>query len=81
MMEANIDLPAKIWYRLNGAWCVFFILMGCINLYVAYSFDTDFWVTFKLFGGIGFTLVFVFLQALYLTKHLSYKELKQRIRE
>jgi intracellular septation protein len=78
MMDANIDLPTKIWYRLNGAWCAFFVIMGGINLYVAYSFDTDFWVTFKLFGGIGFTLLFVFLQALYLTKHLSVKELKHR---
>ena len=81
MMEANINLPSKIWYRLNGAWCVFFIMMGSINLYVAYSFDTDFWVTFKLFGGIGFTLAFVFLQALYLSKHLSVKELSHRIRD
>jgi intracellular septation protein len=74
MMEANIELPSSIWYRLNMAWCAFFVIMGSINLYVAYSFDTDFWVTFKLFGGIGFTLIFVFLQAIYLTKHLSVRE-------
>jgi intracellular septation protein len=82
MMESNIELPSKVWYRLNYAWCVFFVVMGGINLYVAYSYNTDFWVTFKLFGGIGFTLLFVFIQAIYLTKHLSVKELKQRrIRE
>jgi intracellular septation protein len=81
MMEANIDLPSRIWYRLNTAWCVFFIIMGGVNLYVAYFFNTDVWVTFKLFGGIGLTLVFVFIQALYLTKHISIKELKQRVRE
>ncbi len=78
MMEGNIDLPTKIWYRLNYAWCVFFLIMGSINLYVAYSFDTDFWVTFKLFGGVGFTLFFVFIQAIYLTKHISMKDLKPR---
>lgn len=78
MMEGNIELPAKIWHRLNYAWCVFFIIMGAINLYVAYTFDTDFWVTFKLFGGVGCTLLFVFIQAMYLTKHIAGKELKQR---
>ncbi len=81
MMEANVDLPRTIWYRLNAAWCIFFIVMGFVNLYVAYSFTTDVWVAFKLFGGIGFTLMFVFLQALYLSKHLSVNDLKQRVRE
>jgi intracellular septation protein len=78
MMEGNIELPAKVWGRLNYAWCLFFLVMGSVNLYVAYTFDTDFWVTFKLFGGLGCTLLFVFLQAIYLTKHISGKELKQR---
>jgi len=78
MMEGNIELPMKVWGRLNYAWCLFFVIMGAVNLYVAYTFDTDFWVTFKLFGGVGCTLLFVFIQAIYLTKHISVKELKQR---
>ena len=51
MMEGNIELPTKIWARLNLAWCFFFLLMGTVNLYVAYRFDTDVWVNFKLFGN------------------------------
>ena len=27
------------------------------------------WVNFKLFGGAGFMLIFVFIQAMYLTRH------------
>jgi len=69
MMDSNINLPEKIWKRLNYAWALYFILMGGLNLYVAYYYNTDFWVNFKLFGGAGFMLLFVFLQALYLTKH------------
>ena len=79
MMEGNISLPSSIWYRLNYAWCVFFVIMGSINIYVAYTYDTNVWVTFKLFGGVGLTLVFVFIQAIYLTKHITVKELKQRV--
>lgn len=71
MMENNITLPAAIWQKLNFAWVVFFVLMGIINLYVAYSFTTDFWVNFKLLGGLGFTMLFVLIQALYLSKHLD----------
>lgn len=70
MMEGNIDLPRNIWRRLNLAWSLFFILMGALNIYVAYYYDTDIWVNFKLFGGAGFTLVFVFLQSIYLTRHI-----------
>lgn len=69
IMETNINLHTTIWIRLNYAWAVFFTIMGAINLYVAYNYSTDVWVNFKLFGGIGFTLLFVFLQAIYLTKH------------
>ena len=70
MMEKNIALSARIWKRLNHAWVVFFCLMGFANLYVAYNFNTNTWVNFKLFGGMGITLVFVFLQAIYLSKHI-----------
>lgn len=69
MMDGNINLPERIWHRLNFAWAIYFIFMGALNLYVAYYYDTDFWVNFKLFGGAGFMLIFVFLQAIYLTRH------------
>jgi intracellular septation protein len=78
MMEGNITLPAKIWGRLNMAWAVFFIIMGGLNLYVAYHYDTNVWVNFKLFGGAGITLLFVFVQAIYLTKHMVEKDLEKR---
>ena len=80
MMEKNIELPVPIWIKLNYAWALFFMIMGCINLYVAYTFDTDIWVNFKLFGGAGLTVLFVFIQALYLNKHVSGKDLKHKVR-
>ena len=45
--------------------------MGAINLWVAYSFDTDTWVNFKLFGGLGLMLLFVVAQALYLSRYIK----------
>lgn len=71
MMDGNVKLHSKIWHRLNTAWAGFFVLMGALNIYVAYNFDTNTWVNFKLFGGIGFTLIFVLIQAFYLTKHID----------
>jgi intracellular septation protein len=37
--------------RTNWSWITFFAAMGVINLWVAFNFDTDTWVNFKLFGG------------------------------
>lgn len=70
MMESNISLPQAIWNRLNLAWVVFFAIMGAVNIYVATYFDMNFWVNFKLFGGLGATFVFVILQSIYLAKHV-----------
>lgn len=75
MMEANVQLTSDIWHKLNTAWSLFFIIMGALNLYVAYYYDTDAWVNFKLFGGVGITLLFVLMQAFYLTKHMDEKQL------
>jgi intracellular septation protein len=71
MMSGAIDLPAEIWSRLNTLWVAFFALIGVANLYVAFNFDTDTWVNFKLFGMLGLTLVFVVLQSFYLARHLK----------
>ncbi len=78
MMESTIGLPVKIWKRLNLGWAFFFALMGFANLYVAYYYSTDIWVNFKLFGGVGFTLLFVILQAIYLTRHIDEKSLEKQ---
>ena len=73
VMEHQVSLPEEIWARLQASWIGFFALMGALNLYVAYSFSTDAWVNFKLFGGIGLMLAFVLLQALMLAKHVHDK--------
>ena len=71
LMGAQIQLPDAIWHRLNMAWASFFTAMGALNLWIAYHFDTDTWVSFKLFGGIGLMLAFIVAQALYLSRHLQ----------
>ncbi len=73
MMEKKIQLPDAIWQKLNMAWVLFFILMGILNLYVAFwgGFETSTWVSFKLFGGMGLMLVFVIGQSIYLSRHLK----------
>ncbi len=70
LLGEQLQLPADVWQRLNWAWVAFFSAMGVLNLWVAYSFSTDTWVNFKLFGGIGLMLVFTVAQGLYLSRFL-----------
>ena len=71
LMQAQVELPDAVWRTLNWSWAGFFAAMGLLNLWVAYEFDTDTWVNFKLFGGMGLMVVFVIAQALYLSRHIK----------
>lgn len=74
MMEASVALPQQIWGRLNSAWALFFIATGFLNLYVAYNFDTDTWVNFKMFGMIGLTFLFIIAQAIFIGRYIKEPE-------
>ncbi|MFW1677516.1 septation protein A [Pontibacter sp. JAM-7] len=77
LMGSSISLPAQVWNHLNIAWIIFFIAMGIINLFVAYSFSEDIWVDFKLFGMLGLTVLFILGQGFYLSRHIQNTEPKE----
>lgn len=74
MLGSQIQMPDPIWARLNTAWAAFFAVVGALNLYVAYNWPTESWVTFKVFGIFGLLIAFVILQSLYLGRHMQTPE-------
>ncbi len=70
MMSKMIDAPVSIWSKLNYAWAIFLILLGFLNLYVAFNYTENAWVNFKLFGVTGIMFVFIIGQTLALKKYL-----------
>lgn len=72
LMDKNLTLPKKVWNRLNLLWCLFFFILGTINLWVLHYFSTAVWVNFKVFGLLGLTAVFVVIQTLYLIRHVKH---------
>ncbi|HDN26722.1 MAG TPA: septation protein A [Thioploca sp.] len=75
MLDSQITVTSpQVWRNLNFAWVVFFIAMGVINLYVAFTFSLDTWVNFKLFGMMGLTFVFVIAQSFYLVRHIAHDD-------
>lgn len=71
MMQGQVSLPAPAWKTLLWAWITFFAVMGLLNIWVAYTFSTDIWVDFKLFGSLGATFAFVIGQGIYMSKHMQ----------
>lgn len=70
-METQVKLPEPVWKRLSLAWIVYFLVMGCVNLYVAYNFSTSAWANFKLISVVAIMPIFIVIQSLLLSKYLE----------
>jgi intracellular septation protein len=68
---AGIHLTEPHWRRLNYAWMIFFVLVGALNLFVAFRLSRDIWVSFKSFGLTGLTLAFAVLQSIVLARFME----------
>ena len=82
MLGSQLKLPQTVWRKVNLGWGLFFLMVGALNLYVAFFFRldldtqarTDLWVNFKVFGLMGLTLVFAIVQMLMIAKHIEIGE-------
>lgn len=66
----QIRLPHAIWTRLLWLWTCNFALVGSLNLFVAYRMGEAFWVSYKLYSAIGFTLLLTLITALMIAPHM-----------
>ena len=64
----QVELKNKFWNVINWYTSIFFVLLGFINLYVAYNFSEDTWVNFKLFGITGLLFIYMIFLLLYISK-------------
>lgn len=70
MMGKMIHAPKPVWDKVNLVWVSFLILLGLLNLYVAFNYSLDIWVNFKLFGVTSLMFVFVIAHTIALRKYL-----------
>ena len=59
MLGKVLSLPDEAWFILTYAWAAGFIAAGIINLYVAFNYSMDTWVTFKFVGLMGINIVYL----------------------
>lgn len=71
LLSQQLQLPDPVWTRLNLIWSLFFVALGALNLYVAFTFSEAIWVKFKLFGLMALMLVFVIGQGVYLARFIE----------
>ncbi len=70
MLGSQLELPDRVWMRLNVAWIGYSVFMAVLNGYVAAYYSTEDWVNFKLWG-YAFPLAFIVAQGLYIAPHLK----------
>ena len=59
----------KNWHSLNLRFMWFFLIMAVTNELVWRNFDESVWVSFKVFGAIPITLLFIMLQIPFIMKN------------
>ena len=70
----QLPLPDPVWQRLGWAWILFLTLSGVANIWVAYTFSTSVWVSFKVFGLTALNLLFIVAQGFYISRYLTDEE-------
>ena len=70
VMGEAMTLPDAAWRTLSIRWGLFFAAMALINEVMWRNLSTDQWVTFKVFGLMGLTLVFAVANAPFMARHM-----------
>lgn len=71
MMGHAVNAPKEVWYKLNSIWIGYFIVLGAINLIVAFTLSEALWIKFKVFGNLILTFGFVIGQMPMLAKYIE----------
>ncbi len=69
LLDTAIDLTDTGWRVLTLRWACFFVFLALLNEVVWRNFSTDTWVSFKVFGVMPITLVFLITQASLIQRH------------
>lgn len=70
-LGGQFTLPPPVYTRLAYTWAAYFFLVGTLNLVVAFHFSEAFWVKYKLWSGIAFTVLMMIITAVILAPHVK----------
>ena len=78
LMGDKVNLSDSVWSFLTYYSSIFLLLEGALNIWVAYNFTLDSWVTFKVVGLpiLSFVMIFSAFGYLIFTKQINEQTLK-----
>ena len=59
LLGKMLVLPDRAWRALTWGWAAMFVASGTLNLYVAYNFSEEAWVTYKFISGFVVPILLV----------------------
>ena len=80
LLPDEIDLPKPVWTRVTVVSTCHFFMVGAVNLYVAFNFSMDTWVSFKLWSAVLFTVLWAVVIGVIMGPYLK-DDLKDDLKE
>jgi intracellular septation protein len=71
LLPDEVDMPPRAWNQVTFVSTLHFFVVGTINLYVAYKFSMDTWVSFKLWSAVLFTVIWAVMIGIIMGPHLK----------
>jgi intracellular septation protein len=71
VLDSVLNLTDEGWRRLTLRWALFFFALAALNEIVWRTQSTDVWVSFKLFGVVPLTFLFMAFQYPLLTRYAA----------
>jgi intracellular septation protein len=71
LFEDKIEMSNEAWLILSRRWGFYFIFLAIVNEIIWRNFTTEFWVDFKVFGMMTFTIIFTVLQMPFMARQMK----------
>ncbi|EJF90971.1 septation protein A [Bartonella tamiae] len=71
VLDSAFHLDDEGWKKLTYRWAWFFIFLALLNEVVWRNFSDDFWTSFKVFGTMPITFIFMVAQMPMIMKHAT----------
>lgn len=71
LLPDEIQMPQHAWSKVTLVSTLHFFMVGAVNLYVAYNYSMDTWVSFKLWSAFLFTLLWAVMVGVIMGPYLK----------
>lgn len=74
LLPDEIEMPQHAWNKVTLVSTLHFFMVGAVNLYVAYNYSMDTWVSFKLWSAFLFTILWAVIIGVIMGPYLKEAE-------